>query len=95
MIEEIFKTSKKIVNKRNISSILIYLMEEVGELATEVNIKNGHSFKEEGKDGITGEAIDVILCAADLIYVNNPNITKEEINSIIEKKLDKWKSKYS
>lgn len=69
-------------------------MEEVGELSTEVNIKEGYSEKPKGKDGIIGEAVDVILCAVDLIYINNPEVTEEEVRSIVTKKLAKWRGKF-
>lgn len=94
MIEEIFKTSRAINNNRNRQSVLAYLMEEVGELSTEVNIKEGYSEKPEGKDGILGEAVDVILCAADLIYIDNPEVTEEEILNVVQKKLAKWRGKF-
>lgn len=94
MIKTIFDTSRRIKNGRNRQSVLAYLMEEVGELATEVNIKEGHSNKGEGKDGIVGEAVDVILCAVDMIFVNNPEVTEEEVQAIIESKLSKWRNKF-
>lgn len=95
MIEEIFETSRVIANNRNRQSVLAYLMEEAGELATEVNIKEGHSEKPEGKDGILGEAVDVVLCAVDMIYIDNPEITEEEILAVIRKKLAKWRGKFA
>ena len=94
MIKKILKTSRKISNGRTRASVLAYLMEEVGELATEVNIKEGHSGKKEGKDGIIGEAVDVVLCAIDIMYVENPDITTSEIEAIMEKKLAKWLGKF-
>lgn len=90
MIQIVFDASEKIKDNRTQHSVLGFLMEEVGELALEVNIANGASYKEEGEDGIIGEAIDVIAVALDMIYITNPNITKKEINKKLAIKTDKW-----
>lgn len=91
MINEILQVSK-IKPFRTDYKVLAYLMEEVGELSTEVNIKNGHSKKEPNKNGITEESVDVILCAIDLIYVNNPGITEVELMEVFQKKILKWRN---
>lgn len=67
IIEKIFYCSNLVKDDRKIEDIFIYLMSEAGELAEEINIKNGRSSKPVGKDGIVGEAVDVILCAFDVI----------------------------
>ena len=66
------------------------LMSEVGELAEEVNIQTGHCGKLPGKDGIIGEAVDVIICALDMIRVNYPEATEDDIRAIAQNKCDKW-----
>lgn len=90
MIEETFLRSKRIVNGRTVKDVMCSVSEEVGELATEVRIKYGQSYKEPGKDGIQGEAIDAIAAILDLMYVDNPSITKEEILRTLDYKLNKW-----
>lgn len=92
LISEIFKVSEA-VKPRNKYEVLAAFMEELGELSTEINIQAGFSSKTPGEDGIVGEAIDVILCAVDIIYLENPNITAEEFMNNVRKKLDKWKTK--
>jgi hypothetical protein len=51
------------------TDVLVHLLSEYGELAEEVAIATGSSYKPEGADGVVGEAIDVVLCAVDLVYV--------------------------
>lgn len=96
MVLEIFAVSE-IVKPRTNYQVLAQLMQEVGELAQEVEIKEGFIRKFPGEDGILGEAVDVITCALDLIWLNSPNLTNEEIEEIIEstmkQKLEKWKHK--
>ena len=81
--------SNKIENNRTTQDIYESLREEVSELEAEV-FNYG-----DGKDGVAGEAIDVILCALDLIYKNNPEWTNEDIVAYAEKKCQKWAQKYS
>ena len=78
-------------NGRTLEDVLIHLMTEVGELAEEIQIKSGMSTKPEGVDGITGEAIDVILCALDIIHLHNPDFTNDsDILDFVHSKLEKW-----
>lgn len=93
MITKILDTAASIDNNRNLSQIFKYAMEEIGELATELNIEDGYSNKEPGKDGIVGEAIDAIICLVDLIYTHRPDITEDELMQICINKLNKWKGK--
>lgn len=56
------------------SEVLLHLFSEFGELAEEVTIADGGSYKAQGADGVVGEAIDVILCAVDFVYVLSQTI---------------------
>jgi len=82
--------SDRVKNGRTIDDVLNHTMEELGELATEVKITNGKSYKQPGKDGIVGESIDIILCALDMIYIDNPSVTEEDILRIALTKCEKW-----
>lgn len=93
MINTIFKVSDEVKNNRSVQSILNSAVSEVGELATEVDIKFGVSYKSQGPDGIIGEAIDVILGIVDLIHVYDPTLTEADLIDIATIKLAKWKSK--
>jgi hypothetical protein len=51
------------------------------------------SYKTEGPDGVIGEAVDVLICALDIIKVHKPEITEEEIIKLVQDKCAKWKRK--
>lgn len=91
LITKIFATGDSVKNDRTPSTALIHLFTEVGELAQEVQIAAGDSYKDAGEDGVIGEAIDVILCAVDIIRQLHPNCTEAELIVIAENKLTKWK----
>jgi hypothetical protein len=78
-----------IKNGRTIENVHTYLCDEVTELGIEVYTD------EPGEDGIAGEAIDVILCALDLIFLAAPEMTDIEILEYANKKCQKWSWKYS
>lgn len=93
VIELILATCREVKAKRDLNGVMHKVTEEVGELATEVAIQTGASYKEPGVDGIAGEAIDAIIALTDLIYVEQPGITEEELAAIAHAKLNKWKKK--
>ena len=94
LINEVLETSR-IAPKRYVEHVMLKMVEEVGELAQEVNINSGFiQDKEKGEDGIIGEAIDVIQCALDVIWLYSPDVTEEELTKLMVKKLNKWKSKF-
>ncbi|BBI90507.1 nucleoside triphosphate pyrophosphohydrolase [Tenacibaculum phage PTm1] len=93
MSEEFLSALKhvsKTVRPRTKTSVVLKMVEEVGELSTEVAISDGLSYKERGKDGVVGEAVDVILCAMDLIVMEQPNITQDELMEVMYRKANKW-----
>lgn len=69
--------------------------EELGELSLEINISQGLSYKEPGKDGIKGEAVDLAICALDMFALQCNNMSPEEIEreflSYMLTKLNKWR----
>lgn len=69
--------------------------EELGELSLEINISQGLSYKEPGKDGIKGEAVDLAITALDMFALQCHNMTPEEIEreflSYMLTKLNKWR----
>lgn len=93
MISQILQMAASIKNDRTVSQIFTYTIEEIGELATELNIEDGYSNKDPGKDGIVGEAVDAIICLIDLIYTHRPTITEDELAQVCANKLTKWKEK--
>lgn len=85
----------RVANPRTLDSIFNSTVSELGELGTEIMIVNGQSYKEPGKDGVVGEAIDTIACLLDLIHVYHPNITEEYLNTMMAAKCAKWVEKTS
>lgn len=81
--------SNQIKNGRKPHDIFNYLLDEVRELEEEMFGVG------DGKDGIAGEAVDVILCALDLIFKVEPNWTDQDIVKYAETKCEKWARKYS
>jgi hypothetical protein len=92
-IDMTMKACIRVKNDRTMSSIFNHMIGETKELAEEITkyIAN----EEPGEDGIVGESIDVILCAMDLIYQQNPSISNDYLYELIAKKIDKWELKYS
>jgi hypothetical protein len=86
-------TSKTVGQFRDETSVMMHVMEEVGELALELAIHNGTSYKTAGPDGVIGEAMDSIICLMDLIYCHKPDITETELEEIAIKKCLKWRTK--
>lgn len=92
LAENVF-TVGDLLPDRNPYGILASLVSEVGELSEEVSILEGDSYKDEGPDGVLGEAVDVIICAYDLIRTVYPHMTEESINIYAREKIIKWKNK--
>ena len=92
IIVEILRVGQMIQDDRTPTNVFLQLSEEVGELATELSIMEGYSKKQPGPDTISGEAVDVVICAIDLIY-KVYGLSEGEIEEIIKKKLHKWVNK--
>lgn len=94
LVDIITDASAEIKNDRTIQDILNHAMTELGELALEVQIAEGKSYKQPGKDGVVGEALDVIACMVDIIYTHYGVLATEEyMISLMKPKLDKWQEK--
>lgn len=92
VVSDILKAASEIHNSRNIASVFTHLQTEVFELHVEVD--NVICGKDAGEDGVIGEAVDIVICAIDIIYQSQHNISENEIAAIVSKKLAKWKYKY-
>lgn len=69
ILKQLFETAT-MANPRHPLDVFSQLIEETGELATEINIQTGfRSDKQPGKDGVIGEACDGIICQLDIIYL--------------------------
>lgn len=93
MIKTTFTASRLAKDGRTPKEVLMVLMEEVGELATEISIETGFKKnREPSEDGVVGEAVDVILAALDIIAIHRPDITEKELKSLALSKCNKWLS---
>lgn len=90
LVEVVFETCKRIKNGRTRGAVLKSCMSELGELADEVAIADGESYKKAGPDGIVGEAGDLVISGLDQIIIEKPDITEAELIAILIPKLAKW-----
>ena len=84
-----FKVANSIKTMRIAPIVMLKVTEEVGELAQEVSIAGGLSDKQEGADGVLGEAADVIISVIDVAYQSGYNA--DDLEKKILEKLEKWK----
>ena len=95
LIEMVKATSER-VGTRNRNAILHSLVEELGELHTEVAIENGTKKREASPDGVVGEAIDVLVVILDLLHLElGEKITSQAFLDRVQSKLNKWEAKAS
>ncbi len=93
LISKTFAVSDGVENGRSLTDVLAHMMSEVGELSTEIMIDCGRSYKDPDKDGVVGEAVDVILCALDIIRLYDPAMSVDDILLTADAKLKKWVEK--
>jgi len=97
LIRTVLETSDDIQNGRDARFAVSKLKEEFHELKDEVLKKEAG--EPLGKDGIFGEAVDVIQCAIDVVRLEYPEMTHEEIIAELEarmvSKCEKWRRKYT
>ncbi|RYD63987.1 MAG: hypothetical protein EOP83_10875 [Verrucomicrobiaceae bacterium] len=93
LLDLVRRYAGEIQNGRTPKNVLKHLRSEVRELRDEIRLKK--KGKPAGPDGIRGEAIDIALCALDVIFVNDPKTTNAEIMEIAGDKCEKWKTHYS
>lgn len=93
LVSDTLAASKQIKDGRTQDDVFKYMMTEVGELAMEMCIRDGFTDRLAGEDGVVGEAIDIIACALDIIYLKRPDITDAELEAVMQRKLAKWINK--
>lgn len=81
-----------IQNGRTVADVARHAQSELNELNDEIEIKGLGGTP--GPDGIVGEAIDLIACGLDAIFVEAPETTNEEICAILLRKCEKWARRY-
>lgn len=93
LVNRCLAMSRRIKDSRQVHEVQYKLTEEFGELGQELLIAAGKHYKPAGKDGVIGEALDMIVCLIDLIYCHQCDVTEEQLVEMIQKKLDKWAEK--
>lgn len=84
--------STLIDNGRTLRDISNHANKEFIELKEELDkIDTGEP---EGVDGVIGEAVDIMACVLDIIFVHRPATTTEEIATIMLAKCEKWSRRY-
>ncbi|WPJ20535.1 hypothetical protein vBPFY1MI_76 [Pseudomonas phage vB_PF_Y1-MI] len=92
-ILQLIEATSKRVGTGDTQAILLSLMEEVGELATEINIENGTKKRAASEDGVEGEAVDVLIVICDLIASLYGSLDSALLRDTVQRKLAKWESK--
>jgi NTP pyrophosphatase (non-canonical NTP hydrolase) len=95
LFEAIREVSALIKDRRQPYQVMAKQMEELGEMATEINISQGYMKRAPGKDGVVGEGADVLVTTIDQILLASPYITEDELVEIVTKKLSKWLNYYT
>lgn len=93
LVGHVLEFSELVENERTPLKVLPKLVEEVGELSTEIAIDGGISYKNPSSDGIVGEGVDIIIAVLDIIKLHNPNITEADLLKIAVSKCNKWYTK--
>lgn len=83
--------SKAIKNDRSKRDVFDFAQDEMIELDVEIGLADAGS--PPGEDGVFGEAIDGIACLLDLIFLERPDVTNEEISAYMQAKCEKWAKK--
>jgi hypothetical protein len=92
-VEIVRHFSHKIKNGRTVLDATRHTADELRELNEEIEKKQNGEL--QGPDGIIGEAIDIIACAIDIIFLERPDMPEEEINDYLKLKCEKWAKHYS
>lgn len=77
---------------RSLADSLRYAARELAELADEIELQA--QGKAPGPDGIVGEAIDVMVCMADIIVRAEPEFTDRDLTRRFNQKCRKWLGKF-
>jgi len=88
VVGEILTVAREIKLERTVGTIFYHMSTETVELYDEIY------GDVPGEDGVIGEAVDVMLCAVDIMYKQQPDITEEDILKVVRRKLNKWQTKY-
>jgi NTP pyrophosphatase (non-canonical NTP hydrolase) len=84
----------RIFPRRSYDTILKSLMEEMGELSTEIAIVQGTKKRAPSPDGVKGEAVDVFVVAVDMLRAAwGDELFTTAFTDKVASKLAKWEGK--
>lgn len=90
----VVETADKVFPRRSLDTIFKSLMEETGELSTEISIAQGEKKRLPSPDGVKGEAVDVFIVAVDMLRATwGKALFTEEFTDKVKSKLAKWEGK--
>lgn len=85
------QSADRIFPRRSYDTILKSLMEEMGELSTEIAIVQGTKKRAPSSDGVKGEAVDVFVVAVDMLRAAwGDALFTQEFTDKVSSKLAKW-----
>lgn len=85
------QSSDRIFPRRSYDTILKSLMEEMGELSTEIAIAQGTKKRSPSADGVKGEAVDVFVVAVDMLRAAwGDELFTTAFTDKVKSKLAKW-----
>lgn len=88
------QSADRIFPRRSYDTILKSLMEEMGELSTEIAIKQGTKQRDASVDGVRGEAVDVFIVAVDMLRAAwGDDLFTHKFSDKVKAKLNKWEGK--
>ena len=95
-LRTILEASDTVNHKRSSLYAFNYALGEMKELEEE--FVKAHTGQEAGSDGILGEAIDVIQCLVDIIRLEHPTLSHDELVELMtvtmQAKCQKWLNKF-
>lgn len=87
-------TADRVFPRRSFDTILKSLVEEMGELSTEIAIEQGTKKRAPSPDGVKGEAVDVFIVAVDMLRATwGDKLFTQEFTDKVTSKLAKWEGK--
>lgn len=90
-IAMVVESADRIFPRRSYDTILKSLMEEMGELSTEIAIQQGTKKRAASPDGVKGEAVDVFVVAVDMLRAAwGEDLFTQEFTDKVASKLAKW-----
>lgn len=92
-MQMVVASADRIFPRRSYDTILKSLMEEMGELSTEIAIAQGTKKRAASSDGIKGEAVDVFVVAMDMLRAAwGDELFSAQFNAKVASKLAKWEA---